>query len=335
MAPEEGRVLHERWEPTLVGIDDLACGTDPRVGESFRRHAADTYLEYVVELDRALVEPSRGWAVRGLNRLVPRSLPYGKREHAPAAARYLVKRLGYGTRPLRLETLVSLRDKYETGYWHVFDDVLPRLFVLRSVGVGDDVPIVVSQALHDAPYFRAILARTGLDRRNWVVQNGRVHVRGERAYFCRPLRYHRPYFDRLLRLVSPEPAGDRRLFVTRRGRYRTLSNLAEIEGVADAAGLEVVDPGELSFDEQVALFASARKVAGVHGAGLANLLFRAGAPLDLLELFPSSWIEPPYRWVCRAYGYGYRAMVGELTGEYDFTIDPRAFERELEALVAT
>jgi hypothetical protein len=339
-APARERVLFERTEFPYTYVDEarLAALADPRMRGPIEARSRESLAEWVVAVDDALIEPSWGWAVEGLNRLVPRSLPYGKLEQGPHVGRFLVKRALYGTRPKRVEELVSLRDKYETYYWHVFGDLLPRLVVLADQGIAEGLPLLVAKPVFEAPYFEQVIRRAGLDRRTWIVQDGKLHVRAGRAYFCRPLRYWRPHFDAVLRLLQvpvDEAPPERRLFVTRHHEHRTVSNLAEIESIARTAGLEVIEPAELTLDQQIELFGAARKVVGVHGGGMTNIIFRGGRPLDVFELMASWWADPGYFWVSGLFGYRYQQLVGEtVPGSTHFRVPPREFERALERFLA-
>jgi hypothetical protein len=337
-AEDRGGVLLERRECPFGYVEGRLDGlSDERVRAAFEERSRDVFTEYVAEVENALLEPSWGWAVEGANRLVPRTVPYAKLEQAPHVGRFLVKRALYGTRPLRVDEVVSLRDRYETYYWHLFGDLIPRLLVLEAQGVGE-LPIVVAKPVFEAPYFQAALARTSLGRRRFVVQDGKRHVRAGRAYFCRPLRFSKPHLEGVLGMLgaASSPLRDgRRLFVTRNRPYRNLANLPEIESIAAAAGLEVVEPGELSFEEQIELFAGAAKVVAIHGGGLANLIFRAGRPLDLFELLPEWWLDPHYFFVAAMFGFGYRPLVGETAPDSQFRIEPQRFEHELERFLAT
>jgi hypothetical protein len=116
--------------------------------------------------------------------------------------------------------------------------------------------------------------------------------------------------DRRL-LAAPLPGGERRLFLTRsRHRSRHLENEREVRGGLASLGFEAVDTEDLSLNEQIALFAEASSVVAVHGAGLANLIFRIGAPLRLTELFSSDYIAPQFAWLAKEFGFHYDAIVG-------------------------
>jgi capsular polysaccharide biosynthesis protein len=335
LVPADRLLLDEQTTHPVDPAAELPVGTDRTLAEHLELHGTHVDREIVAEAHGALIEPTRGWIVRAPNGLVRESLPYATRSDAPSLSRYYAKRIA-GTQTRLYDGVLSLRDKHDSNYWHVLSDVLPRLFVFERAGLSLDLPVVVARHLYDAPYFQPLLRRSGLDRLTWVVQDPCVHVRARRAYVCRAFRYSKTHFDRLLELLGAGASdGDRRLFVTRRGRYRSLTNLDEIEQIATEAGLEVVDPGSLTFDEQIAMFAGARKVAGVHGAGLANVLFRAGGALDVLELFSPTWFEPSYFELCRLYGFGYAALVGEAQAGFEFSIPPDRFAAQLERLLAS
>jgi capsular polysaccharide biosynthesis protein len=102
----------------------------------------------------------------------------------------------------------------------------------------------------------------------------------------------------------------------------------------------MVDTAALLMNEQIAAFSRAEFVAGVHGAGLANVIFRGEAPLSLLEIFPNpSGLERAKHFgvLCETNGYRYRALIGDAQGEYpwenSFSLDPRALANALESIL--
>ncbi|MDE0775805.1 MAG: glycosyltransferase 61 family protein [Nocardioides sp.] len=109
----------------------------------------------------------------------------------------------------------------------------------------------------------------------------------DRLYACTPMWHNAAPFhahdglradwarlrEGLLRERTGRPAGPERIFVTRRGGNRTCRNVEQVEALFEAAGYTVVFPGPLPLEEQVALFAGARVVAGFGGAGMFNLAY--------------------------------------------------------------
>lgn len=338
-----GHVIWERSDRPFVGFEArLPADSDPVTVERLRAHNKSLWIEYALELDGPhVIEPNCGWAVRGVRTLVERSLVEGVK-CIPAPSRYLAKRALFAHRARRESSVVSLRTAYETNYWHLFDDVFPRLALLDSLGVDAATPIVVARALWEKPYFQGLVARGPLQRRTWLVQDPGRFVRSDRTYVSKTFPPDRERFEQILRLLAVEPAAagdggrERRLFVVRDDRFgRVLRNGRELERIAANAGFEQVEPAALRIEEQIALFGGARRVVGIHGAGLGNTLFRAGRPLDVLELFSPTWYGPQYFWLACAFGYGYRGLFGESDGAgYDFVVPPEAFERELERICA-
>lgn len=64
----------------------------------------------------------------------------------------------------------------------------------------------------------------------------------------------------------------RRVFLSRKSAHRGLLNEAELVDIAVANGLEVVEPGTMTFEDQLALFSGASLVVGASGAVMANYL---------------------------------------------------------------
>jgi Glycosyltransferase 61 len=334
-----GRLHVDRIEQPFTDAHlDLPSDTDPEALAALAEYSSSPWPEWVLEIDgRHVFEPACGWAVRGVRTRVDRSLVEGVRCH-PAPGRYLAKRIVRGRR-LRVEDcVVSLRTAYEGNYWHLFDDVLARLAQLDEFGVAPETPVVVSRTLWERPYFQHLLARGPLQTRTWIVQGRLDFVRARRSYVSKSVPPDRARFERVLHLIGAEATPsrrERRLFVRRaEGQARSLRNSDELERIAAGAGFEAIEPGELPPEEQITLFSEARSVVGVHGAGLANVLFRAGCPLDVLELLSPTWFGPQYFWLARAFGYGYRPILGEAAGpDGAFRVSPDVFERELAKIV--
>lgn len=66
------------------------------------------------------------------------------------------------------------------------------------------------------------------------------------------------------------PPTQRRVFLVRKSRHRGVLNENRLARVALRYGLEVVDPGDLSFSEQCELFSSTSLLVGASGAVMAN-----------------------------------------------------------------
>ena len=160
------------------------------------------------------------------------------------------------------------------NYGHWLSEMLPRAFV--GLPWAEQWRFLVPRALE-------LVARDSLALLG--VPAGRVALHGGEPLLCdevlvvQGLGHHGvsmfPVVADCLRRVAADvpPAGIERVWVSRTGVARALWNEREVEAVLSAAGWHVARPAAMGFREQVALFKGARHIAGVAGAGLANLGF--------------------------------------------------------------
>ena len=301
-----------------------------------------TQDEYLLIYERpCIIEPCYGWALSSENKLIYPSLGFSRVPYLPKPAGR-VKDLRHA--PLEeYSELVSLRDTGEENYFHFYNDVLAKLFFLEEkLGLSPAVPLLISKRLYDRPYFQYFLAHPYLHDRQWVVQDEQ-YIRSHRTYFCKPLTHTPQYYHRILEMVRSEDRigtgpHDQRLFITRSPkRLRFIENNAEIVGICQKMGFEVLDFDELTLSEQIQAVGQARYVVGIHGAGLANILFRGGRPLGLLEIYPPAAYFPfHYIMLANQLGYQYDGLIG-LPGSQQFSggfrVDPAKFRQQLAALL--
>ena len=100
--------------------------------------------------------------------------------------------------------------------------------------------------------------------------------------------------------------GPEYIYVSRRGivSFRQLCNEDEVEAAMVRLGFTIMRPQELSFDEQVAIFARARVIVGPHGAGLTNAAFAARGCL-VVDICTDSWATGWMVRLTRLFGHYY------------------------------
>ncbi|GAB3639050.1 hypothetical protein GCM10027422_46410 [Hymenobacter arcticus] len=100
-------------------------------------------------------------------------------------------------------------------------------------------------------------------------------------------------------------AGHRRLYIS---RVRTANRSAPGEPALEAAlrqqGFEIVYCEALPLLAQVALFAEARLLVGLHGAGLSHLVWATGA-VQVAEIFPEGCFNDCYARLASSMGFEY------------------------------
>ena len=316
---------------------------DPQLRQQFEHENRNwTQDEYLLIYEQpCIIEPHYGWALSPENKLIYPSLGFSRVPYLPKPAGR-VKDLRHA--PLEeYPELVSLRDTGEENYFHFYNDVLAKLFFLEEkLGLSPAVPLLISKRLYDRPYFQYFLAHPYLRDRQWVVQDEQ-YIRSHRTYFCKPLTHTPQYYRRILEMVRPEDQiitgpRDRRLFITRSPkRLRFIENNTEIAGICQELGFEELDFDELTLSEQIRAVGQARYVVGIHGAGLANILFRGGRPMGLLEIYPPATYFPfHYIMLANQLGYQYDGLIG-LPGSQPFAgsfrVGPAEFRQHLAALL--
>ena len=299
----------------------------------------------------AFIEPTGGWIVASPAHLVATCLIDPTTAPRPSLWRYLEARTSARRQVRHEPRLLHLRDWGETNYWHFLTDLLGgRLRLAHAMGVDVDIPLLLGRRAFEQPFVQEILRTTAIGRRRLLIQGEEVIHSREVIHFETP-RLSIESADFVLDCLGAPggaPSGNKRVFLGRGpSSRRALGNLREVEDVCRRWRFEVIDTATMSVAEQVALFSQVRYLLAIHGAGLTNIIFRRGAPLSLLELFPtttylgrSGQVYPPpphYFWLSRACGFRYDAIFGESSAPGDFEaafqIDPATLEMKIKEML--
>ena len=102
----------------------------------------------------------------------------------------------------------------------------------------------------------------------------------------------------------------RRIYISRDdARYRRVQNENALLAQVDHYGFERVLLSQLSFSEQIQLFASADAVMAPHGAGLANLVFSPPG-CTVIEFMPQNYVNACFWALSEACGHHYYCIGG-------------------------
>lgn len=256
----------------------------------------------------------------------------------------MVARYGFGELGARrLErTLVDTQDmpgtaivlgvQTNTNYFHWLLEALPRFWLAQQSPGLERASILVPPL---TPWMAEMAAVCGVptdqqlvppaDETRWkhllVPARGiwNIHTFTSHAFAL---------VDELRERVGPGHGGrPRRLFISRaRSASRQIENEDEIFEIAASYGFERVFPEQLSFLEQVSLFAGAEAVAGALGAGLTNAVFMAPGS-TLIEFAPEQRQGDAVLFANLAHHrrLRYAAVIGPLTGDELRPFDRRDF----------
>jgi hypothetical protein len=319
-----------------VLIDDLP---ENKVKE-FMRHWYDWQQEeFILAFDQTcIIEPDHGWAIVRPNKLIYYSLGVSRTpfQPKPEFIKFLLPK-----NILQLTKVISLRDSGEENYFHFYNDVLTKIFFLQKHGINvQQYSIIISAKLFNKHYFKYFLEHSEfLSSLNWVVQD-KQYILASSSVFCKPLTHRKDLWLELLQWYKPPAYKEQqRVFLTRsKTRLRFIENVHELESVLRRYRFKIVDADDLTFEQQISLFASASLISGIHGAGLSNMIYRNGA-CRVLEVFPPpdlGYLPFHYIMLASMKGFAYRAIIGDpsrsrLSG--GFHVDPDEFERELRILI--
>jgi capsular polysaccharide biosynthesis protein len=248
---------------------------------------------------------------------------------------------------------------YTSTYYHWLVEGVPRILDVIDDGFDfDQYPLVLPPL---ESYQRELLEVLGIDPDRQVVtvdMGDWCHV-GE----CIFPTAHFPFGEPELEDPSGQPSGavlshlrerlmgrlglsttadagtSRNIYISRARASRrkfTTETEASVAAVLDSAGFEKVCLEGLTWPAQVRLMAGVKLVAGLHGAGLTNILFTTAKAL--LEFHNPLEARPYFAVMARELHIDYTYIMGSLNGQSrkfdNITIDLRVVEKmakELEA----
>lgn len=237
-------------------------------------------------------------------------------------------------RPIWINSVFSRTD-WNQSYFHWHRNFLTHIAALQEIGL-DDVNVIVSDNVPE--YKVQSLLGLGVLRRQ-IVPWSRLDGDGvENLVFLTNLdRQSPPYPGDVVKpsairtlaskLLAARPAVDSgeetKLYVKRgRGTQRSVRNEGEVLDILLSQGFRAVDPGAMSYWEQVSTFENASQVIAPHGAALTNIIFSKRP--KLLEFAPAGHgARPDYFQFAAAVGGHYTMCVLPSENDHnDITIPP-------------
>lgn len=178
---------------------------------------------------------------------------------------------------------VWLTDHYSHHYFHWICETLPRIYLWHSID-NDNRPVIIPGHYLQYSYIKQSLDFFG--SRNFIfLDTGKVY-KIQKASFVSPMG--KPYqFNSPLMLAYAEfvlqkngltlsHIGDagKRIYINRqKAKRRKAVNDYEIDVIFSRAGFDIVQMEDFSIVDQIRLINQCSVIAGLHGAGLANLVF--------------------------------------------------------------
>lgn len=191
-----------------------------------------------------------------------------------------------------IEEAVHLCTDFGHNYFHWLIEAAPRLLGIEKDRRYQHLPLLIDGNL-PKQVLEALKALVGENRELIVLESHKAYhvkklvyptpvnfIREPRGNRCslekdtwiRPesISYIRRKFYSIYN-ITPNP--NRRFFVFRTSSVRSAKNLDEVKSLAASFGYEVLDTSNMSFKEQVELFAQASHILFQSGAAFTNIVF--------------------------------------------------------------
>jgi hypothetical protein len=241
---------------------------------------------------------------------------------------------------------------YMRHYGHLLTDILaPLAFAVARGLISREDPVTVVCATGDNPVATAFaegLLKLGYARfiHRLGPQDGAIaeaYLHAEVLCSSGEHRYAMPEVTDLLRQIFqhggdyPDPAAPppSRVFLTRGdAKLRKVQGEAELIEALRARGFTIFESRWSNHAEQLAVFSGCDLLVGVHGAGLANVIF--GKPsARLVEIQSGNARKTTGLFWAACAGMDYSCLLGGPEGQrQSFSIDPRAILDAIDAVGA-
>jgi capsular polysaccharide biosynthesis protein len=161
------------------------------------------------------------------------------------------------------------------NYYHWFMDAMPRLALLDRLPPETRILTAGNMEPFQVETFGL------LDLEDRFFPTSASHLLVESYFFSSPTAMTgctNPYAvkflrDRILSLVDTSADGPEKIYILRQAKARGVVNEDEVVEFLSEHGWTAVSPENLSLVQQIQMFASARAICGVHGAGLTNMVW--------------------------------------------------------------
>ena len=208
--------------------------------------------------------------------------------------------------PLTIPFAAACLDACAQNYAHFLTEVLPRIALFCSLEQYSSIPLIIDANLHNN-LLEAIECVVGPSRVVYLLPIGRAIKCG--SLLSISATGYVPFDQRNHRLINPRQGQfcahalkrvkdsvsleslnklpklgyPEKIYVQRESSVRRLVNSQHIEHLLIQHGFSLIDPGRLTFHEQVALFAQAKVIIGPTGAAMANAIFcQPGTEIGIL-----------------------------------------------------
>lgn len=227
------------------------------------------------------------------------------------------------------------------NYYHWFAFYLQSMIFLDQIKARTDCLVLTDRL---SPFQRLTLEATGLNLSKLIeYQGGSIKIRNLVCpSTCFSIQRIKPEFLPIADKVVKNIIGNhryetpRRLYLERgKTKQRRILNEDKVVSLLSKKGFKSIDPGSMSFPEQILYFSNAEHVVSPHGAALTNLIFSKKLK-SAFECFSPTWMHGCYRDLSLMMGVDYFYSIGKAVAlpdsperESDYLIDLTSVDQYL------
>jgi hypothetical protein len=295
------------------------------------------HQELILEItEPTFIEPLMGGVIAKKTAIVEEcyALPIGQVVALPYLPLALYK-TNHST--IHIERAILLRHPWgDNNYFHFYNDILPKMGILSDLKLFSDLPIIVSKKLYNSSYFQTAIKLANLQDRSWIIQY-KEYIKVDKLICIRSHELTKQGIFRNLRLLNfdtSSPRENKKILLLRPpNTQRTLSNRDEVIKMCLNLGFECVDCSKISLEDQINTFANARYIIGEHGAAFANIIYRYGKPLDVIEIFPPEHISTCYFVISQCLGFNHNVYRCHIGSKESYEIETIELEKKLKLIL--
>jgi len=173
-------------------------------------------------------------------------------------------------------------DQYSHGYFHWLCETLPRIYLISLLGLENPKVILPGPTMRNVSFIQQSLdflfpnitfsftenqEMRRFKQLTWISQMGK------------PFQFNSPLIGSFREFVLGKLTGKfnhkkKRLYISRKTAIRRkILNEDQVERLLKNFGFEIICLEDYNFEEQIQMFSHSEIVIGIHGAGLANMIF--------------------------------------------------------------
>ena len=207
-------------------------------------------------------------------------------------------------------------------YYHWMFDILPRLELIKRSEINfNDIDWFVVNSV-SKPYQQETLKLLGVPSEKIIESDRHSHIQATELIVSSfpgyldwvpegTVKFLRQTFLPQIDLVSNQAD---KIYISReKAKNRRLVNETEVSQLLNKFGFTTVFLEEMSFLEQVAIFANAKVIVAPHGSGLTNLAF-CSPNAKVVELFSPNYIRTDYWMISQQLMLQHYYLVGQNFG---------------------